>query len=159
MRQNRGVRPLLLAVSIPAVLAAALLGPPSPPAAARSASVLPYPASDVWSSAVRFIRVDRGYEIREKDESAGYILFDLTEGSRKYKGSLELVRTSDEGREATRAIFSLPDLPRHYEVLLLDKLALKVREERGTPPPPPPRKPPEKAPPPDGGTLPRAPGS
>jgi hypothetical protein len=130
----------------------ALLLAPSRPSLARSTGMLPYPVADVWSSAVRFIRVDRGYVIREKDQGSGYILFDLAEGGKTYKGSLELIRaTDDAGRDATRAAVSLPDLPRHFEGMLLDKLAGKVREERGSPAPPPPKPAPEKKPPPDAG--------
>jgi hypothetical protein len=138
-----------------ALVVGASWGPSSGPALARSALLLPYPVSEVWSSAVRFIRVDRGYVVREKDPGNGYILFDLGEGGKTYKGALELIRATDQdGRDATRAALSLPDLPRHYEAMLLDKLAAKVREERGSPPPPPPpppRQPPDRrdaAPPP-----------
>jgi hypothetical protein len=135
------------------VTAVALLLCADAPAFARSAAVLSYPVGDVWSSAVRFIRVDRGYVVREKDQGSGYILFDLTEGGKTYKGSLELIHaTDDEGRDATRAALSLPDLPRHYEGMLLDKLTMKVRDERGSPAPPPP---PRKKPAPDAGASPR----
>jgi hypothetical protein len=121
------------------LIAGAVLVVATGPALGRSATVLSYPVSDVWSSAVRFIRVDRGYVVREKDPASGYILFELGEGGKTYKGSLELVRaTDDQGRDATRAAFSLPDLPRHYEGMLLDKLGIKVREERGVPAPAPP---------------------
>jgi hypothetical protein len=125
----------------------------SGPALARSTAVLPYPLGDVWSTAVRFVRVDRGYTVREKDEESGYILFDMVEGSKTYKASLELIRAADDqGRDATRAAFSIPDLPRHFETMLLDKLSAKVREERGSPAPPPPKKlPGEERPKPDGG--------
>jgi hypothetical protein len=127
------------------LLAALLLALAAGPARARSASILPYPVAEVWSSGVRFVRVDRGYTLREKDQASGYILFELSEGGKSYKGALELVRATDEdGRDATRASFSLPDLPRHWEAMLLDKLAAKVREERGPPAPPPPRKKPEE---------------
>jgi hypothetical protein len=129
-------------------------------ALARSTAVLSYPLGDVWSTAVRFVRVDRGYTVKEKDEESGYILFEMVEGSKTYKASLELIRaTDDQGRDSTRAAFSIPDLPRHYETMLLDKLTAKVREERGSPaPPPPPKKPGEEKPPaPDGGTMPKAP--
>jgi hypothetical protein len=119
---------------------------------ARSTSVLPYPSAEVWPTAVRFVRVDRGCSIKEKDEESGYVLFEMVEGGKTYQASLELARaTDDQGRDATRVVFSIPDLPRHYEVVLLDKLSLKVREERGAPaPPPPPRKPPAERSP-DGG--------
>jgi hypothetical protein len=122
------------------------------PAEARSTAVLSYPLTDVWSTAVRFVRVDRGYTVKEKDQESGYILFDMVEGSKTYKASLELIHaTDDQGRDSTRAAFSIPDLPRHFETLLLDKLAAKVREERGSPAPPAPKKPPEEKPKADGG--------
>lgn len=129
---------------------------------ARSTLTIPYEFADVWPAAVRFLRIDRGFPIREKDESSGYILFDLLEGSKSYKGSLELVRTADnDGRESVQLVMTVPDLPRHYEALLLDKLALKVRDERGSPAAPPPRRPPVAPagrPKPDAGDgLPRAP--
>jgi hypothetical protein len=107
---------------------------------------------DVWTSAVRFLRVDRNYPVHEKDDEAGYILFDFTDGPKTCKGAIELIATTDaEGREATRVVFSIPDLPRRFESMLLDKLAAKLREDRG-PPAPPPRKPapaqkPDAAPP------------
>ena len=131
-------------------------------ALARSASVLPYPAGEVWPTAIRFLRIDRGATLRERDVESGYVLFDLAEGNKVYKGSFELIRTIDsEGRDATRVVASLPDLPRHFEIALLDKLVLKVREEYGSPAPAPPRPPPgeegKKKRPPDAGTPPRAP--
>jgi hypothetical protein len=131
-------------------IALLLLLPLAPrPALARSTSVLSYPLGDVWSTAVRFVRVDRGYTVREKDEESGYILFDMVEGAKTYKASLELIRaTDDQGRDSTRAAFSIPDLPRHFETMLLDKLSAKVREERGSPAPPAPKKPPPEEKPP-----------
>ena len=52
-------------------------------------------------------------------------------------------------------MFSLPDLPRHFEQMLLDKLTAKVKDERGTPAPVPRKRPPERNAP-DAG-LPRPP--
>jgi hypothetical protein len=130
------------------LLAGLFLGLPT--AEARSVGTVSYPIADVWPSAVRFLRIDRNCAIREKDEAAGYILFDYPEGQKLHKGSLELIRTSDsEGREITRVAASLPDLPRYLEQLLIDKFAAKLREDHGAPAPPPSRKP---APQPDGGT-------
>jgi hypothetical protein len=132
----------------------------SGPALGRSAAVLSYPVPDVWSTAVRFIRVDRGYVVREKDQGSGYILFELNDGGKSYKGSIELIRATDEeGREATRASVSLPDLPRHWEGMLLDKLGLKLREERGSPAPAAPRKPPAERPVRDAGPPPEKQGT
>jgi hypothetical protein len=122
-------------------------------AEARSVGTVPYPIADVWPTAVRFLRIDRNCAIREKDEAAGYILFDYPEGGKLHKGSLELVRTSDgDGRDITRVVATLPDLPHYLEQLLLDKLAAKLREDHGSPAPPPTRKPEPTAP--DGGASP-----
>ena len=120
---------------------------------ARILRIAPYPIADVWPAAIRFLRVDRGYPVREKDDEAGYILFDYTDGPKPCKASLEFIRTRDpEGRDATRVAVSIPELPRQYELMLMDKLMAKVRDDRG-PPPPPPRKPEPPAPPakPDAG--------
>jgi hypothetical protein len=129
-----------------AVLTLATLVPLEAPA--RTDLVLPYSVGEVWPSAVRFLRIDRGYVVKEKDEPSGYVLFELEEGKRTYRGAIELVRRrDDDGREATRIGISLPDLPRHFEQALLDKLAQKVRDDHG---PPLPRRPAPKGSP-DGG--------
>ena len=122
---------LALGVGILAAPAAAL---------ARSAVVVPYPIADVWPATVRFLRVDHDYPIKEKDEPAGYLLFELPENRRAYRAAIELVKTVDgDGRAATQIVCSITDLPRRYEASLLDKLSVKVRDERG-PPAPAPRK-------------------
>jgi len=136
--------------SMVALALAVLAGPM--PCWARTSQVVPYPIASVWPAAVRFMRVDRNFPIAEKDEAAGYILFEHTDGPKPCRGSLELVRVTDaEGRDATRLAVTIPDLPKRYEQMLLDKLAAKVREDHG-PPAPPPRKPepakPDAGPPP-----------
>jgi hypothetical protein len=133
------------------------------PAQARSQTLLPYPLGEVWPTAVRYLRIDRSAVLREKDADSGYILFDLPEGQKTFKGSLEFVRTSDpEDRESTRLMINLPDLPRHFEQSLLDKLTAKIKDEYGSPASGPPRRPaPEpgksRAPAADAGVLPRLP--
>ena len=148
-------------------LAALVMLPPGTrDAQARSSSLLAYPQADIWPTAVRFLRIDRGAAIREKDAESGYVLFDLPEGGKTFKGSMELVRVVDgEGRESTRVVVTIPDLPRHFEGVMLDKLASKVRDEYGSPAPAPPRRAPADSPrrgrEPDAGRpsneLPRAP--
>lgn len=126
-------------------------------ASARTHQVSPYPLSSVWPAAVRFLRVDRGFPIREKDEEAGYVLFDYTDGPKPCKASLELIRTIDsEGRDATKMAVSIPELPHRFEQMLLDRLTVKIRDDQG-PPAPPPRKPDKPAPPPDAAPPPTAP--
>lgn len=133
------------------------------PALARVDAVLPYAISDVWPTVIRFVRIDRGYTMKERDEEAGYVMFELHEGQRTYRGSFELVRTRDsEGRDATRVLLTLPDMPRHWEQTLLEKLTAKMKDEHGVPPPAPRRLPAERPtdknrPRPDAGTAPAEP--
>ena len=104
---------------------------------AKSTVTLGYVPGDVWAAAVRFLRVDRNLPVREKDEAAGYVLFEVSESGKPYRASLELVSLQDEGgRVSTQATLSIPQLPKRYETALLEQLAAKVREERGPPPPP-----------------------
>jgi len=118
-------------------VSAAVLGLGSGTAHAKSASALPYPTGDVWAAAVRFLRVDRGLAIREKDEKSGYVLFDFVEGGKAFHASLELIAlTEDDGRPSTEVVINMPDLPRRYEMLLLAELGAKVRQERGPAPAP-----------------------
>jgi hypothetical protein len=110
------------------------------PTWAKSAVSLGYATGDVWAAAVRLLRVDRNLPVREKDEAAGYVLFDVTEAGKAYRASLELVSvTDDAGRASTQATLTIPQLPKRFEAALLEQLAAKVRDERG--PPAPPRKP------------------
>jgi hypothetical protein len=135
------MRQRLRGASATLALAVALGGAASS-AQARTLAMVSYPIGDVWPTTIRFLRVDQGYPIKEKDEPAGYVLFELAENKRVYRAALELVKTADaDGRAATQIVCSIPDLPRRYEATLLDKLSTKVRDERG-PPAPPPRKPP-----------------
>jgi len=118
-----------------AVLGVLVLAPAA--AHARSAAALPYATGAVWAAAVRYLRVDRGFAIREKDEKAGYVLFDYAESGKVFHASLELVAlTEDDGRASTEVVITMPDLPRRYEMLLLGELGAKVRQERGPAPAP-----------------------
>jgi hypothetical protein len=137
---------------------AALAGLSPTLAYARTMQVVSYPLVDVWPASVRFLRVDRSFPIREKDESAGYVLFDFTDGPKICKASLELIRAIDpEGRDATRLAVSIPDLPKRYEQMLIDKLASKLREDHGPPAPPPRRNKPGEPPRPDASPPPTTP--
>jgi len=120
--------------AIVARIIGALVALGSAGATARSTSTLPYPSSEVWAAAVRFLRVDRGLPIREKDEAAGYVLFDYSDGGKSYKAALELVPfTDDDGRMTTQASLTIGGLPKRYEGALLDGLGAKIRDERGPP--------------------------
>jgi hypothetical protein len=88
---------------------------------------------------VRFLRVDEKLKVTEKDDGAGYVLFELVEGKRTFPGAAELTRVTDSaGRAAIRATVRLEDRPSYMELGILERFAQKLREELGEPPPPPP---------------------
>lgn len=106
--------------------------------AAGAVRVVPYAYDRVWPAAVRFLRVDRKLKIVEKDEGAGYVLFEIVDDGKTFQGALELSRTKDERRDATRLAMTIGDRPSYVADALLEKLELKLRDELGEPLPPPP---------------------
>lgn len=108
----------------------------------------------VWRAAVRLIRVDQGYPIRDRDESIGYLLFDYKNDGRTYPGSVELIRIKDQGGGPVRVVIQIPAMPGYIERMLLDKLEKKLVDEYGEPAPP--KKPEEPPPPKDGEEEPSA---
>jgi len=99
----------------------------------------------VWGAAIRLIRVDQGYAIKDRDQAVGYFLFDYRDDGRTYPGSVELVRIEDQGGGPIRAVVQIPAMPSYIERMLLDKLKKKLTDEYGEAAPPP--KKPAKEPP------------
>lgn len=126
------------------------------PAWGKSKVELGWPFEQVFSTAVRFVRVDRDCKLTDRDEAAGFLVFECAATDKNDKpgqtrrGTLELLRGDDKGRYSVRAQVQLADEPHWVELRFLELLERKLREERGTPPTPP--KPPPPAPHPDGGT-------
>ncbi len=108
-----------------------------------------YTKSQTYNGALRYLRVDLGYEIVEKDPDAGYILFRFEPPGRRgnpTNGSLEVIETKDR----VKIVIQLPQLPSYHETVLRDGLLKKLRTELGDPPK---KKAPEPAKPPgDAGT-------
>jgi hypothetical protein len=104
-------------------------------AEARTDRLLTYRPNQAWASAVRFLRVDMGYRILERDREAGYLLFEYQEGGRTHNGSLEMIRVVETGRRYLRARLQIPSMPSYVEVVLFDKFERKLRNEYGDPPP------------------------
>ena len=146
------------ALALVLVAAALALGPPPRAAWARSDKIVVYTPARVFPTAVRFLRLDVGARIVEKDADAGYVMFELTEGARTFPGSLELVSADSAGRPAARVVIKVEGQPSYVEQAMLEKLERKLRDELGDPPPPPPArdkvKEPPPAPPPGGGPPP-----
>nr|HEX4319107.1 hypothetical protein [Kofleriaceae bacterium] len=105
-------------------------------AAARSEKTLAYPRDQAWSAAVRFLVVDERVKITDKDETAGYVVFELKDDGKLFRGSLELIVVDEDHRKAVKFVTTLEDRPSWLEVKMLERLALKLRTELGSPAPP-----------------------
>lgn len=131
-----------------AVLASALLvGALSGAAQARTARTYNYSFDTVYSTAVRFVRIDRSCTITDRDPQAAYLLYECHEGKQVRHGALEIFRVGAGAGvgESVRVQLTLTEEPSYMEVRFLDLLGRKLRDEQGLPPRPP-------AAPPDAGT-------
>ena len=133
--------PVVGAVSGLGVAAALVLT--SPVAEARTAVDSLYGFDRTWNATVRLVRVDLGFKIVEKDDAAGYLMFEYKSpesGNKATSGSIELVRARDS--ESVQVIVQLPQMPRYHEMALADSLTKKMRAEYGEPPARQPKAPP-----------------
>jgi hypothetical protein len=128
----------------------------APPAAARLESASAYSKAQTYNCVLRYLRVDRGYEIQEKDAEAAYVLFQYPVPGQKTaaSGAMEIIDTPS----GVKVVVQLPRLPGYHETLLRDGLLRKLREEYG-PPPPKPAPPPPKPEPPADDSAPKKPDS
>jgi hypothetical protein len=104
------------------------------PAAGRVDASSAYSKAQTYSGALRYVRVDLGYEVVEKDPEAAYLIFKYTApGQAKgstVSGTLEVVEASG----GVRVFVSLPRMPEYHERVLRDGLLKKLRDEYGSPP-------------------------
>ena len=105
---------------------------------------LSYPLEQVWPTALRYLKVDRGYTLVDRDAEAGFILFDFSlrrpgaAEERTAHGSVEMFATTDmAGRAAVRLAVKTDSGPSHLPHAIAEGLAAKLRSERGAPAPPP----------------------
>lgn len=102
-------------------------------AAARVEADSDYSKAQTYNAALRYVRVDLGYEIVEKDPDVGYFLFRYEPPGRKNNptsGSIEVV----ESKERVKIVIQLPQMPSYHETTLRDGLLKKLRAEYGEPP-------------------------
>jgi hypothetical protein len=116
-------------------------------ALARSEKAMGYAPKDVWSPTVRFLRVDENLTLVERDPETGYILFELREEKKVFRGSVEIIAAPEHG---VRVILDLRERPSYVELAMLERLERKLASELGPAPSPPskPAKPdkPERSP-------------
>ena len=92
-----------------------------------------YSKAQTYSGALRYVRVDMGYEVVEKDADAAYLIFKYAApGGGKgafVTGTLEVIEASG----GVRLFVSLPRMPEYYERVFRDGLLKKLRDEYGAP--------------------------
>lgn len=99
---------------------------------ARTEAAVPYTRAQTFSAALRYLRVDLGYEVTEKDPDAAYLLFSYTTSERKTegaRGAIEVVQRE----HGVRVFVSLPQLPSYHEEVLKQGLVRKLVAEYGEP--------------------------
>src|SRR5688572_29714177 len=102
----------------------------TPGAEARSLAEVPYTLAQAFSAALRYLRVDLGYEVTEKDADAAYLLFSYEARDKKaqaMRGSIEVVARE----HGVRLFVSLPQLPSYHEEVLKQGLVRKLQAEYG----------------------------
>jgi hypothetical protein len=104
--------------------------------AARTDRELTYRENEIWHSAIRFLRVDSGFKILEKDRDAGYVLFEYKDGATTCTASLEMVSTARDNKLFVRTRIQIESQPRYVEAVLIDRFVRKLKDEYGDPPPP-----------------------
>ena len=119
-------------------------------ATARVGGDSEYSKQQTYSGALRYLRVDLGYEVTERDPDAAYLIFRyLLPGQNKATatGTVEIVDADGH----VKLFVQIPTMPEYHERVLRDGLVRKLHEEYGTParkplppaPPPPDNKKPE----------------
>jgi hypothetical protein len=134
----------------------------APHASAKRQTEYRYPFDRVWNAALRMVRVDMRLAVTDRDEDAGYLLFDYVDHGKRYAGSFEFVKGERNQRPIVTAVAQVQGMPSYVEQMMLDKLEKKLRAELGDPlepvaPAPEKPKEPEKKPRPDEGEPPPEP--
>lgn len=118
-------------------------------ALARADADTYYSLNQAFGAALRYLRVDLGFEVTEKDPEAAYLLFKYRmpgDPKREVPGAIELVKID----KRVRIFVKIPQMPQLHEQLLRDGLLRKLAQEYGEVVRPGPEKPKGSAP--DAGT-------
>jgi hypothetical protein len=118
-------------------------------ATARVGGECEYSKAQTYSGALRYLRVDLGYEVTERDPDAAYLIFRYQvpgQNKETRTGTVEIVDADGH----IKLFVQIPSMPEYHERVLRDGLVRKLHDEYGEPPPRPP--PPEKSPEGDAGS-------
>lgn len=109
------------------------------PAEARVSNDFSYTKQQTYSAALRFLRVDKGFEIVERDADAAYLIFSYPapgQNGKQAQGTIEVIEVDDH----VKLVVQLPRMPEYHEQLLADGLRTKLKRDYGEPPPRQPKK-------------------
>lgn len=137
---------LLLGAFVPGLALAGLVSLAGQDASAKVSFDSAYTHEQTYNAALRYVRVDLGFKVTERDPQAAYVMFDYKSsesGDRVSAGSVEVVPTGG----VVKVVVQLAQMPRYHEQVIADGLQKKLRSEYGEPP----KKAPPPAAPPDGG--------
>ncbi len=101
-------------------------------ASARTPFEVGYTKTQVYSAALRYLRVDLGQDVYEKDPDSAYLLFHfVADGAERQKsdGSIEII----SAKAGCRVVVQLPKLPSYFEQTLRESLVAKLRGDYGAP--------------------------
>ena len=93
-----------------------------------------YSKAQTYSGALRYLRVDLGYEVVERDPDAAYLVFRYDPPGQAKSESLGTVEVIEAG-EHVRVFVRIPRMPEYHERVLRDGLLRKLRDEYGAPTP------------------------
>ena len=121
-------------------------------ATARVGGDSEYSKAQTYSGALRYLRVDLGYEVVERDPDAAYLIFRYQlpgQNKGSATGTVEIVDTDGH----VKLFVQIPTMPEYHERVLRDGLVRKLHDEYGVPTPkkPAPPAPPQKKPEADAG--------
>jgi hypothetical protein len=112
-------------------------------ATARVGGECEYSKAQTYSGALRYLRVDLGYEVTERDPDAAYLIFRYQlpgQNKATATGTVEIVDADGH----VKLFVQIPSMPEYHERVLRDGLVRKLHDEYGEPPrklPPPEKKP------------------
>jgi hypothetical protein len=89
-----------------------------------------YTLAQAFGASLRYLRVDLGFEVTEKDPEAAYLLFKYRmpgDPKREVPGAIELVKID----KRVRIFVKIPQMPQLHEQLLRDGLLRKLSQEYG----------------------------
>ena len=98
---------------------------------ARTEGEVRYTKAQAYSGALRYVRIDRGYEVTERDADSAYVMFKYVPLGQKSAafGAIEVLDSGD----SVKIFVSLPKMPSYHEIALRDGLIKRLREDYGEP--------------------------